>query len=132
MQGSPQLSQAGQVFRRVESPHNNPVPTTPTEVDPDQEERRDNFRDCLCRHTMPVDSSRAPDEGDAGRLSISTRKAFLLLPRGISFQLTCFTPRWVDWKLPHGGGIQGRDGDPAGQHLGRAVLCRGPVRGPLA
>ena len=91
MQGSPQLSQAGQVFSWLEFLHNKPVPTTPTEVDPDHEERRDNFRDCLCRHTMPVDSSRAPDEGDAGRLSISTRKAFLLLPRGISFQLTCFT-----------------------------------------
>ena len=52
MQGSPQLSQAGQVFSRVESLHNNPVPTTPTKVDPDHEERRDNFRDCLCAGTQ--------------------------------------------------------------------------------
>ena len=108
MQGSPQLSLAARVFRWVESLHHKPVPTTPTEVDPVHEERRDNFRDCLDldRHTMLVDSSRAPDEGDAGRLSISMRKAFLFLPRGICFQLMCFTTLVDGWtEPPHGGGI---------------------------
>ena len=57
------------------------------------------FAGTQCR---PI-SRRPPDEGDAGRSSISTRKAFLLLPRGIRFQLTCFTPCRVDETPPQGG-----------------------------
>ena len=76
------------------------------------------------------DSSRPPDEGDAGRLSISTRTAFFLLPRGISFQLTCFT-LLVTGRNPFGGTLC-NNGDPP-DHTGASCVGTeaGPV-GPLA
>ncbi|EJK61826.1 hypothetical protein THAOC_17614, partial [Thalassiosira oceanica] len=80
---------------------------------------------------MPVIQVAPLTEGDAGRLSISTRTAFLLLPRGISFQLTCFT-LLVAGRNPFGGTL-GDDGDRAGpaQAQGRAVLAGFVQLGPL-
>ena len=57
------------------------------------------------------------------------KDSVLLLPRGISFQLTCFT-LLVTGRNPFGGTL-GDDGDPAGPAQGRAVLAGFVQLGPL-
>ncbi|EJK68384.1 hypothetical protein THAOC_10439, partial [Thalassiosira oceanica] len=96
--------------------HHKSTPT-PTEFDPVYVERRDDFEI-------------ASDGTQCRALVHLNEDSVLLLPRGISFQLTCFT-LLVTGRNPFGGTL-GDDGDPAGPAQGRAVLaCPGPV-GPLA
>ncbi|EJK61906.1 hypothetical protein THAOC_17516, partial [Thalassiosira oceanica] len=107
--------------------HHKSTPT-PTEVDPIYVERRDNF-EIASANTQCRRFKSPPGRGGRRALVHLNEDSVLLLPRGISFQLTCFTLLVTGWN-PFGGKPY-NNGDPAGPAQGRAVLAGSVQLGPL-